>query len=162
MNSKIGLKLLVVVICLTFTSPIYAQEADHNHHHHQYELGLANSAVYFPKEKETAYGLHLHLIRNIKHSKLGFGLAYERIFDEHRHNTIGLVGSYNLFESMHISLSPGITFEDNEMSALRFAFHAEAAYGFNLGHLHLGPMLEFAFDPEHYHISVGLHVGYGF
>lgn len=162
MNSKIGKKSLVVIICVIITSSIYSQEINHNHDHHKYELGLANSVVYFTKEKEIAYGLHIHLIRNIEHSKLGFGLAYERIFDEHKHNTIGLVGSYNLFESLHISLAPGVTFEDVEPSELKFAFHAETVYDFDLGNFHLGPMLEFAFDPEDYHISLGLHIGYGF
>ena len=162
MNSKIGLKSLIVIICVTITSSIYSQEINHHHEHHKNELGLANSVVYFAKEKEVAYGLHIHLIRNIEHSKFGFGLAYERIFDEHRHNTIGLVGSYILFESLHISLTPGITFEDVEPSELKFAFHAETSYDFDLGHFHLGPMLEFAFDPEDYHISIGLHIGYGF
>lgn len=155
-----------------FTTSIYSQEESHNHDqhkevshhhdHHKYELGIANSAVYFPKEKEFAYGLHLHLVRNIENTKLGFGLAYERIFDEHKHNTIGLVGSYNISEPLVISLTPGVTFEDNEPSDLKFAFHAEASYNFNLGEFHLGPLVEIAFDPEEYHISAGIHLAYGF
>ena len=97
-----------------------------------------------------------------KGSKFGFGIAYERNFDQHKHNTIGLLASYNPVGGLHIDLSPGVTFEDHEPSELRFAFHAETAYNFDLGNFHLGPMLGFAFDPEDYHIGIGLHVGYGF
>jgi len=162
MNCKIEFKTLLVILFGIFTTNIYSQDEHHNHDHHKYELGVANSFVYFAKEKEIAYGLHVHLVRSIEHSKFGFGIAYERIFDEHKHNTIGLVGSYNPFGGLHISLSPGATFEGHEPSEMKFAFHAETSYDFNLGNFHLGPMFEFAFDPEDYHISLGLHIGYGF
>jgi len=162
MNFKIELKTLLVIILGIFTAKSYSQEGNHNHDNHKHELGVANSFVYFIKEKEVAYGLHMHLVRNFEHSKFGFGIAYERIFDEHKHNTIGFVGSYNPFECLHISLTPGVTFEDNETSEMKFAFHAETSYDFNLGIFHLGPMVEFAFDPDDYHLSLGLHIGYGF
>ncbi len=165
MNSKIGLKFFLIV--LGFVTPsAYSQEVNHddshNHHHHKYELGVANSLVYFAGEKEYAYGFHLHLVKNILHSKWGYGIAYERIFDEHKHNTIGIVGSYNPFKHLHLSLTPGIAFEDPEPLDFKFAFHAEASYNFELGNIHIGPLLEFAFDREDYHISFGLHIGYGF
>lgn len=75
---------------------------------------------------------------------------------------MALVTSYNPFGSLHISLSPGATFEDYEPTLIKFAFHAETSYDFNVGIFHLGPMLEFAYDPEDYHISLGLYIGYGF
>lgn len=162
MNCNIKLKTLLVFLFGVFAANINAQEEHHNHDHHKYELGLANTSVYFVKEKEIAYGLHLHLIRNIKHSKFGFGIGYERIFDKHKHNTLGVIASYNPFGGLHISLSPGATFEDHEPSAIKFAFHAETVYGFNVGNFHLGPLFELAYDQEDYHISLGLHLGYGF
>ncbi len=162
MNLKTELKTLLVIMFGIFAIKTYSQEENHSHDHHKYELGVANSFVYFVKEKEVAYGLHVHLVRNIEHSKFGYGFAYERIFDEHKHNTIGFVGSYNPFEGLHISLSPGVTLEDSEPSDLKFAFHAETSYGFSFGDFHIGPMFEFAIDPEDYHLSLGLHIGYGF
>ena len=160
MNCKIGLKLFLVLLFGLITTSIYSQETDHDHH--KYELGVANSLVYLAGESEYAYGFHLHLVRNIKHSKFGYGIAYERIFDEHKHNTIGVVGSYNPIKPLHLSIAPGVSFEDPEPSDLKFAFHAEASYDFDLGDFHVGPLLEFAIDPEDYHISLGLHIGYGF
>lgn len=162
MKSKIRLKTIFVIIFGLISTAIYSQEINHNHDHNKYELGIANSSVYFAGENEYAYGFHLHFGRNIQHSKFGYGIAYERIFDEHRHNTIGIVGSYNPFKSIHINIASGIAFEDLKPSDLKFAFHAETSYNFELGSFHVGPMLEFAFDPEDIHISLGLHIGYGF
>ncbi|MEE4177111.1 MAG: hypothetical protein V2I46_06330 [Bacteroides sp.] len=162
MNWKIGFKALAVIAFGIISTTVYSQEENHNHDHHKYELGLANSLVYFAGEKEFAYGLHIHLVRNINHSKFGLGLAYERIFDEHKHNSIGVVASYNPLKSWHINIAPGIAFEDAEPSDLKFAFHAETIYDFDIGNFHIGPLLDFAVDPEDYHFSFGLHIGYGF
>jgi hypothetical protein len=42
------------------------------------------------------------------------------------------------------------------------AFHTEAAFEFNLGRIHIGPMAGFGIDKEESHFSVGVHVGLGF
>lgn len=63
--------------------------------------------------------------------------------------------------SLSFSISPGITFEDEDPQA-NFAFHFETSYEFEVRGLHMGPVLEFAFDPEDIHISLGLHIGFGF
>jgi hypothetical protein len=135
---------------------------DHHHHHHKNEIGFASAPVYFVNEKEFSYGIHIHYVRTIKDSKFGIGLGYERIFDEHKHNTIGIVGSYRPTENFGINISPGITFEDGEESSTNFAIHLEASYEFAINNIHLGPVLELAYDPEDYHISLGFHIGYGF
>lgn len=159
-----NLRFLLVAVILVFGGSLLAQNTIHKDHHHNFknEIGMANSPVYFAKEGELAYGLHLHYVRKIKESKFGIGLGYERIFDEHKHNTFGIVGSYRPIDHLAIQLSPGITFEDHESEHINFAMHIEAVYEFELGQLHLGPLLEFAYDPEDYHISLGLHIGYGF
>lgn len=134
---------------------------EHDHDHHKNEIGIANSPVYLVKEKELVYGLHLHYVRNLFHSKFGVGIGFERVFDEHKHNTIGIVGVYRPIGNLSLSVSPGITFEDG-FEESRFALHLESAYEWELGDFHVGPAFEFAYDQEDYHISLGLHVGYGF
>jgi len=62
------------------------------------------------KEKECAYGLHIHYVYNL--SQFGFGLGYERIFDEHRHNSIGFVWNYRPVDELSLNISPGVSFED--------------------------------------------------
>ena len=159
MKIKIGISLAILLV--TFGSR--AQDEEHHlphHDHHRNEIGLALAPVYFVKEKELSFGLHMHYLYNFVHTKFGLGLGYERIFDEHKLNTVGIVGSYRPFNGYSINVSPGITFEDN--SPLAFALHIETAYEFELGEFHLGPVAEFAYDHEDIHLSIGLHLGYGF
>ena len=139
----------------------FSQEDDHdcNHEHHKNEIGVANSPVYFIKEKEISYGLHIHYVRNI--SKFGLGLGYERIFDEHKHSTYGIVLMYRPIERLSFNFSPGVSFEAESTSGI-FAFHIESAYEFEINDFHIGPAFEFAYDAEDMHISLGLHIGYGF
>lgn len=163
------MKVLVTVIfaITTTSSSLFAQQANdpdvHDHHeHHRNEIGVANSPVYFINEKELAYGLHLHYIRSIANSQFGIGLGYERVFDAHGHNTFGVVASYRPMERLSFNLSPGVTVEGSAFSAPQFAIHAETSYEFELEDFHIGPVFEVAYDPEDYHISLGLHVGFGF
>lgn len=164
------MKNLILTLFILFVSGqmCYSQshdEEEHNHSHHEHhknEIGIANAPVYFVKEKEFAYGLHLHYVRTIGDSKFGLGLGVERIFDEHKHNTIGIVGSYRFTDAWSFNFSPGVTFEDNEGQTVNFAMHFETAYEFEFKDFHIGPVFEVAYDPEDYHISLGLHIGYGF
>jgi|SRR5690554_3280005 len=163
---KLKLPIIAAAIALFTISNAYAQsEADskepHHHHHHANEIGIANAPSYFINEKEWAYSLHLHYIRGIGHSKFGVGIGYERIFGDHKHNTFGLVGAYHPIDPVTVIVSPGFTFED-KLSQSMFALHIETSYDFDVGHFHMGPVLEFAYDPEDIHISLGLHIGFGF
>jgi hypothetical protein len=162
---KMNLINRLVVLLSLFTLPLIGQtNTDHvhtNHAHHQNEFGMANAPVYFLKEKVWAYGMHFHYVRNITHTKFGLGIGYERIFDEHKHNTFGLVGAYRPIEPLCINVSPGLTFEDESQTA-NFALHLETSYEFEIKNIHIGPVVEFAYDPEDIHLSLGLHIGYGF
>lgn len=133
------------MLWIVFFSPVQICQSDlatppgtRNHEHHKNEIGMANAPAYFIKEKIFAYGLHLHGVRNIKNTKFGFGLGYERIFDEHKHNTIGLVGSYRPIEKLCLNISPGLTFEDGSKTG-RFALHLECSYEFEIKNFHIGP-----------------------
>jgi hypothetical protein len=179
-------QVLILIIALLYNVTINGQnhdhDHDHDHDHHDHpknEIGVANSPVYFVKEKAISYGLHLHYVRTISDSKFGIGLGYERIFDEHEHHTIGVVTSYRPIHGLSLNVSPGITFEGNtdeedhageevhedeegHANEINFALHIESAYEWEFGNFHLGPVFEFAYDPEDYHISLGLHLGLGF
>jgi hypothetical protein len=122
---------------------------------------MSNTPVNIPNEKGIAYGLHFHYIRKIPNSKFGFGLGYERIWDEHKHNTIGLVAEYTSLENFNFNISPGLTKDDAEPD-LSFSVHFETAYEFEIGNFHIGPAFEYALEAEYDHISIGLHLGFGF
>jgi hypothetical protein len=159
----------IITIAIIFIS-VYAHAQDHSsstNHNHQLdhsnnEIGIANSIVYFVNAKETAYGLHLHYIHYFHQTKFGAGLGYERVFDEHKHNTFGVIGTYSPVNSLTLSFSPGITFEDEHSDELKFACHFEVTYEFEIGDFHIGPVAGIASDPEDYHLGIGIHLGYGF
>ena len=129
---------------------------------HKNEIGIANSPVFLISEKNFCYGLHIHYIRNINNSKFGLGLGFERIFDEHKHNTFGLVATYAIIDKLTLNVSPGIMLEDENMKKANFAIHLETAYEFEIKNICIGPVFETAFDSEDIHVSLGLHLGIDF
>ena len=165
---------ITLIIFIFFLSNTIVKGQEHNHDDHEHhthpknEIGVANAPVYYLKEKEFTYGLHFHFIRTIGESKFGLGLGYEQIFDEHEHKTIGIVGCFRPTHGLSINLSPGLTFEkhiedDGTIETEKnLGAHLESAYEWDFGNLHIGPVVEFAYDQEDIHISLGLHIGYGF
>jgi len=134
-------------------------ESHHHHDTHRNEIGIANAPVYFTREKTLAYEFHLHYIHRLPETKFGIGLGYERIFDKHRHQTIGLVGNFSPFDRLNLAIAPGVAFEkDGEK---HFTTHLETSYDFDVHGFHLGPAFEIAIDREDIHLSLGLHVGIG-
>jgi hypothetical protein len=90
-----GIRYCLILLLTAIVSISYAQDLEipknedgrdqHNHDnrghfpgqhiHHKNEIGIANAPVYFVREKELSYGLHIHYVRNIKSSRFGIGLA---------------------------------------------------------------------------------------
>jgi len=152
--------LLLIQAFLGVGFMAYSQsESHHSHEHHRNEIGIANAPVWFVKEKTLAYEFHLHYIRKIPNSKFGIGLGYERIFDSHGHNTLGLIGNYSPINRLNLAVAPGIAF-DNEGDS-HFTTHLESSYDFDLHGFHLGPAFEISLSREDIHFSLGLHVGIG-
>ena len=158
------MKALYTLLFLTITQTLFAQS--HGHHSgsdsHRNEIAIANSPIYIIREKEFAYGVHMHYIRSFKETRFGLGVGYERIFDEHKHNSIGVILNYTPAEHFALSLSPGVTFRDINGSDLHFGFHIETLYEFEIGIFHIGPVAEFAYSVKDYHVSLGVHLGFGF
>ena len=155
---------LYTLIFISLTHTLFAQKpANHEiSDNHKNELGIANSAVYIIKEKEFAYGLHAHYIRSVNETRFGIGVGYERIFDEHKHNTIAAILSFTPIEHLALSISPGITFKAPNASDLHFGLHFETLYEFEIGIFHIGPFAELAYAIDDYHLSLGVHLGFGF
>ena len=131
-------------------------------HDHRFELGLAPGLAYLVEEEHFTAGLHLHLIAALGESRWGLGLGFERLLDEHSHNTAGVVLQYRLTNAWSMLVSPGLTFEDSEPSELEPSVHIESTYEFFFGDYHLGPSLEYAADAEDSHVTLGVHVAVGF
>ncbi len=160
--------ILLLIFFTSVTLPnIFGQTQEktiknsNSHEHSKNEIGISISPAYFVKENVMTFAMHIHYTRNIPNTKFGIGISFERIVLAPKHNTFGLVFAYRPIERLSFTLSPGITFEDNNSDSL-FAMHIETAYEFDLGSFHIGPAFEFAYDPNDYHLSLGIHVGYGF
>lgn len=158
------MRILIALFFCFIAMCVNAQDAidEHHHDHHKTEIGVANAPVYFIGENSWNYGLHIHLLRTIGHSDFAIGVGYERIFDPHGHNTLGIVISYRPIERLSLNIAPGFTSEDSDLLKTNFAIHFESSYEFQLGDFHIGPVAEIAYDPEDIHISLGLHLGIGF
>jgi len=131
------------------------------HKHPKNEIGIAISPAYFVKENVFSLSAHLHYTRTIADSKFALGLSFERIFLAPEHTTMGFVMMYRPIENLNLALSPGVTFEDGDPTAF-FNLHVEIAYTFEIGRFHIGPAVEFSYDPNDYHLGLGAHIGYGF
>ncbi|MCF6279123.1 MAG: hypothetical protein L3J14_02130 [Flavobacteriaceae bacterium] len=155
--------LLLPLFLILITSTVFAQDSKEttNHEHYKNEIGIAISPVYFVKENVLTYAMHIDYVYSIPNTKFGLGVSFERIFQAPKHTTFGLVIAYRPIEKLSFTVSPGVAFEDGDSASL-FAMHVETIYGFELGKLHIGPALAFAYDPNDYHISLGVHIGYGF
>lgn len=158
------MKAAYILILLAFTQISLAHSPDSHvdSDNHKNEIGIANAPIYLFREKEFAFGLHAHYIRSLKETRFGIGIGYERIFDEHKHNTIGMIINYAPVAHLSLGLSPGITFKDVNPSDLHFGVHLEALYEFEIGIFHIGPVAEFAYSADDYHVSFGVHLGFGF
>jgi hypothetical protein len=161
-TNNLHLKYNIIFILFFINKLLFAQTNNAKPHEHTNEIGLSNAPVYFVKEKTFTYGLHLHYVHSIPNSKFGLGLGYEHIFDKHKHTTYGIVAAYQPREAWTINLSPGITVEENNYSVLKFSTHLETSYEWEYKNFHYGPAFEIAYDPEDIHLSLGLHIGFGF
>lgn len=161
---KIIISILLFTMFFSFNS--YSQQINEHEHehdctHHANEIALAGTYVYFPSEKAYAPGLHLHYVKYLPGTKFGLGLGYEKIFDEHSHNTFGIIGSYRPTDKLAFMLSPGITLATHDKTA-RFSAHFETTYEFVYKTIHFGPVVGIGWDGEDYHIGAGVHAGIGF
>jgi len=151
---------------LVFNS--FSQEHNHTHehsheveHNHAHEIGISAGPVYFLSAQEFSFATHFHYVYNFPETKFGLGVGYERIYDEHKHNFIGLEINYRPIHPITVSISPGITFEGEHRDESDFGLHFETVYEFELGAFHVGPMFELAYHPEDWHMSLGIHIGLG-
>lgn len=156
---------LIILAFSGFSSSLSTSQNKHSDHgHSEWELGAAFGAVYLLGEKEVASGLHLHLLRRLEfYEKLGIGLGFETVLDEHKHFSTGIVFKYEIWKGLNFLVSPGILFlkPHNEWEK-QFSIHYELLYEFKVKGLHLGPVFDYSYSKNDQHLMLGLHVGYSF
>ena len=151
------MKRIFLIFLLLNCLNVKAQE-QHNEHNH---LGISVGISKIFPEKTYVPGGHFHYsyLFKIKNIQLGVGTSLEYLFDKHQH--IGTDLSFSIFptEDIEISIAPGLVFSNNIME---YATHFELGYSFDLHSVHLGPIIEMAVSKEDIHLTIGVHVGFGF
>lgn len=164
-TSQQALVWSLLSVCLLLPSAALAADdhpPDHEGcHHGTWELGLAIGAVPLLLEDEVALGLHahvLHAVPGLDRWKVGLGL--ENVFDEHGHFNVAAVVSHNVVAGLNLSVAPGLLImKAGGQWDLHLSSHFEAIYEFDLGPIHVGPVLEYSWSRVDRHTMVGLHVG---
>ena len=157
MKFKILLYLLII-------SRIFS-ESGHNHNHsHNNEFGIAIGIVPGHEDEDDNIGLHLHYIKGIgEHNNFGIGISLETIFDEHKHNSVSIMGTYHFDNGFTIAYAPGILFSEHDgESETEFTQHFEFYYEFELEDFHLGPQFDIGYEDGEIHYMLGVHFGIDF
>jgi hypothetical protein len=164
-------KLVFLVILLFVAIPVTLLSQNHDRHeeefghvHKKNEISAALGIVPLKHEHEVTAGLHLHYIRGVAfHNKLGIGVGFETIFDEHKHFTISVVFQYRIYKGWSVAYAPGLLMvKENETYEYQFAQHFETAYEWEIGKFHIGPMAEVGVEPNGVHYMLGVHFGIDF
>ena len=151
MKCKILVPLFIVSLIFS------ASEHVHNHSHDN-EFGVAVGVVPGHDGEENNLGIHLHYIKGIgEHNDFGIGVSVETIFDDHKHNSISLIGTYHFDSGYTIAYAPGILFEDDGKT--EFTQHLEFYYEFEFEKFHVGPQLDIGFEGNETHYMLGVHFG---
>lgn len=163
-------RFLFLIILLNLTTNVVSAQHQHDdghkhlHDDHKYHLGFGIAGSYLSIEQAVAPGFHIHFIRQLgTEKKWGVGLGFESIIEENIHSNFNVLGNWHPVDFLSLNAGPGMVFAKHEgETEILPAFHAEAVFEFNVGGIHLGPMLGFGIDSEETHFSLGVHVGFGF
>ena len=154
MKFKILLYLLIV-------SKIFSESGHVHNHSHENEIGLAVGIVPGHEGEDDNLGLHLHYVKGIgKNNDFGIGISLETIFDEHKHNSVSIIGTYHFKRGFTIAYAPGILFSEHDGETDKeFTQHFEFYYEFEFEHFHIGPQIDIGFEDGGTHYMIGLHLG---
>ena len=158
-----------VILFISIISIIFS-ESGHNHNHsHENEFGIAIGVVPGHDDEGDNLGLHLHYVKGIgEHNDFGIGISIETIFDEHKHNSVSILGTYHFENGFTIAYAPGILFAEHEgengevITEEEFTQHFEFYYEFELERFHVGPQFDIGFEDNKTHYMLGLHFGIDF
>ena len=159
-------KILLLLFCVPLFS--FSQhnhdEGNHSHadhsHNNEFAIGIGIIPIH-----ENSIGFHSHYIKGIAlKNKLGAGVSFETILDDHAHHSLSLIGLYRFDFGCTIAYAAGIlrVSENEGDSELQFAQHLEFAYEIPIGELHIGPQIDIGLEEEGVHYMFGIHMGIDF
>ena len=153
-------RILLIIFLINFLM----SEIHHHDHGHNNEFAIALGIIPNHEDEESKLGLHLHYVKGIgEHNQYGIGISFETIFDEHKHNSISMIGTYHFDNGFSIAYAPGILFAEHDgETEEEFTQHFEFYYEFELEHFHVGPQIDIGFEDNETHYMLGLHFGIDF
>ena len=84
------------ILFISIISIIFPESGHLHNHSHENEFGIAIGIVPGHKDEDDNFGLHLHYVKGIgEHNDFGIGISIETIFDEHKHNSLSVLGTYH-------------------------------------------------------------------
>jgi hypothetical protein len=119
---------------------------------------------------DFSLGFHAHYIKGVAlHNKLGLGLGFETIFDEHTHNAYNLMFVYRAGTNIngYLSIAYGVGVlrseeEDHHEEGVTSTFAQHLEFVWELNHKQrfcYGPVLDIGFEKGEVHYMIGLHIG---
>jgi hypothetical protein len=171
-------KILLILLFIPFFS--FSQEEEHKGNScgfactHNNELAIGIGVL---PNHDFSVGFHAHYIKGIAlDNKLGLGIGFETILEEHTHNSYNLMCVYrfgsNINGFLSIAYGAGVLRsseesheehedeEHEEKITSSFAQHVEIVYELNhkRGFCY-GPVLDIGFDNNEIHYMIGFHIG---
>ena len=160
------LTILIFFTITLFSITGYSQNKEHegHNHHHKNEISIAAGIVPIPAEDEIAAGIHLHYIKGIGESNnFGIGVGLETILDEHKHYTLSAVFKNRIYKGIIIAVAPGLLLrKEGTKNVFEFAQHIEAGYEFEIGKIHISPVVKLGIEKNGMHYMGSTHFGIDF
>jgi len=166
--------ILIFLISPLFCFSQHNHDDNHSHEEHAHENEFAIGIGFIPKH-ENAIGIHSHYIKGVGlNNKLGLGISFETILDDHAHHSLSLISLYRFDFGITIAYAGGILrvseedhnegYDDGheEETEYQFAQHIELAYEIPFGELHIGPQIDIGIEQEGIHYMFGVHLGIDF
>ena len=154
-----------IILLISIISIIFSESGHVHNHNHNNEFGIAVGIVPGHEGEDNNIGLHLHYIKGIgEHNNFGIGISLETIFDEHKHNSVSIIGTYHFSNGITIAYAPGILLSEHDdgETETKFTQHFELYYEFELEGFHLGPQFDIGYEDGEIHYMLGLHFGIDF
>jgi len=152
--------LLIFSILPIFCLSQHNHDDTHDLHTHDNEFAIG---IGFIPKHENAIGIHSHYIKGIGlNNKLGAGISFETILDDHAHHSLSLISLYRFDFGITVAYAAGILKVSQDVTEYQFAQHVELAYEIPFGELHVGPQIDVGIEDEGIHYMFGVHLGIDF
>ena len=152
--------LLIFSILPIFCLSQHNHDDTHDLHTHDNEFAIG---IGFIPKHQNAIGIHSHYIKGIGlNNKLGAGISFETILDDHAHHSLSLISLYRFDFGITVAYAAGILKVSQDVTEYQFAQHVELAYEIPFGELHVGPQIDVGIEDEGIHYMFGVHLGIDF